>query len=1618
MLLLLPGSVPSLAVVEDEKSAQQSTQKDQHVRPFVPGQVLVKFKDTVNASAEILLSEPLIKKHKARKLAGLFIDRSNKTTAQAKAELGQKKRAARKAKRAAGPDLSIVNWYVVDVPPDANIETLVAELKADAKVETAQPNYFVKLQSFPQDPPNDPFFSSSNAWGQQYDDLWAIKKINAPEAWQQVQGEGMVVAVVDSGLDYDHPDIAANVWTNPNEIPNNNVDDDGNGYIDDNRGWNFAYGNNNVIDDNGHGTHVAGTIAAIGNNNAGVIGVAPKAKIMALKGFDSVGGGYISNLAVGLYYAADNGADVINNSWTCAFECPSDPVIEAAVQYAANAGVVVVFAAGNSNSDVSQISPQNMTNPKPIVVAATDRLDTRSDFSSFGVLVDVSAPGGDSAFASLSQPYVNILSLRAQNTDVYGDGIHIVNNEYYRARGTSMATPHVSGVAALILQKNPGFTVDDVAKTIRYAVDPVSSTQWIGQGRINLTTALQVSGPLPDAKIKTAGEVGGRINILGTAAGVSFSSYEIYIAPGNAPAGSWTKIHTGSQPVNDAVLLSNYDTGNLAEGTHTLKLVVYNTLGQSSYALSNINVRNFEITSPLKNDILRKGDIVSIKGFLRVPYSSYTVEYGEGKNPAVWSRATISLSAPPSGTSIDGEFAQWNTAVLPASSYPQGNFYTLRLTFNTANGQQQALINMLYLDDQLKPGWPQYLPADSRFLFFGGTGGALNVYVADLDLDGKKEIVTLLPVGPRAPSPPKMVIYNYDGTLRWSKDMENSAPFVPVIADIDGDQYPEILVSYTDANLNPFIGVFKYDGNNFVEYDGSNIGGDWPVPLEFLSSLSAADLNGDGKLEIIARYMFSVGNKKAIRILNHKGEFQKEILLPSEHKPDSTFLNHVAVGNLDNEPDLELVTRYGDDRLAVIKPDGRLLPGWPVQHGYIGGMSPVTGDIDHDGFDNVIATYRVNYPALQEAAVYAYEKDGRIMPGWPVLIPDTNESPILADLDQDGKLEIIASAASTVYVYDYRGRLLPGWPKLAGFQTGATKMSPTAADINADHYPDVIYPNQGFGTDLYDEVTQNSGGIFAWKGDAGAIDLNPSSNKNFLFRERMPVIEPSVIIDDVDQDGKVDVVSTSLIAEEFIPDPNDLSKVVGFRMKNRASIYVWSLGTAFDAAFQAWPTFMHDNLRSGRYATPAPPGPTLIASPASVGVGGQLSVQWRVPSGNARDWISIYRVGAPNSSYGWWQYTNGATTGTFTMAAPSSPGNYEFRYLINDGYTDLVRSQPVQVVGVPTLDFSAVPATVKLGESATLTWQSAQATGCTASQGWNGAKATSGTEAVAPTQTTVYRLACAGPGGTVTRDVSVTINMTSLTASPLTVAPGGNLTVQWSTAVANARDWISIYSVGASNTSYGWWQYTNGATTGTFTMTAPSIPGNYEFRYLVNNGYTDIARSQTIQVLQPPTLNFSAVPVTVRPGQSATLTWESINASECTASQGWSGAKATSGTQLVTPAQTTTYTLTCAGLGSTVTKAVVVTVSDNGLTALPTTVAPGGVLTVTWKVASGNQRDWISIYRIGAPNTSYGWWQYTNGALTGSLTTTAPTTPGAYEFRYLVNDGYSDTFRSGTIEVK
>jgi subtilisin family serine protease len=279
---------------------------------------------------------------------------------------------------------------LVQLTPGTSVEGGVNFYENDPNVLSVTPNYIAQLDCVPNDP--------------QFNTLWGLHNtgqmggtvdadIDAPEAWNITCGSAdVVVAVIDTGVDYTHQDLMANIWTNSGEIPGNGIDDDGNGYIDDVHGWDFVNSDNDPNDDYGHGTHCAGTIAAVGNNAKGIAGVSWNAKIMPLKAGSADGRFTLAAQLEAFSYAKRMGADVIS----CSFGGTNyASVAETAI---AGSPAVVVCAAGNdgTNNDVTPHYPANYNCANIIAVAATDRNDNLAWFSNYGpTAVDVAAPGAD-----------------------------------------------------------------------------------------------------------------------------------------------------------------------------------------------------------------------------------------------------------------------------------------------------------------------------------------------------------------------------------------------------------------------------------------------------------------------------------------------------------------------------------------------------------------------------------------------------------------------------------------------------------------------------------------------------------------------------------------------------------------------------------------------------------------------------------------------------------------------------------------------------------------------------------------------------------------------------------------------------------------------------------------------------------------------------------------------------------------------------------------------------------------------------------------------------------------------------------------------------------------------
>jgi len=365
--------------------------------------------------------------------------------------------------------LGDLGWQRIAIPKNADVDAFVRRYQALDSVESAQPNFFYSLQATP----NDPGFPNSGMYG--------LTKISAPQAWDIATGSNaVVIANIDTGSRYTHEDLAANMWVNPGETAGNNIDDDGNGFIDDIYGYDFFFNDADPLDEHGHGTHTAGTVGAVGNNGLGVVGVNWNVKIMTIKIYDNDGFGTTAAMLINAYnyirMMKDRGINirVTNNSYGgCDEACGYDQATKDALDAMGDAGILNVFAAGNDarNTDVNPAFPASYTSPSILSVANSNSTDTRNGSSNFGIVtVDLAAPG------------TSILSTTRASNSSYGP-----------LTGTSMASPHVAGAAALLAGHNPSLSPASLKATLMNTVDQLP--QWSGLvksgGRLNVFSALQ-----------------------------------------------------------------------------------------------------------------------------------------------------------------------------------------------------------------------------------------------------------------------------------------------------------------------------------------------------------------------------------------------------------------------------------------------------------------------------------------------------------------------------------------------------------------------------------------------------------------------------------------------------------------------------------------------------------------------------------------------------------------------------------------------------------------------------------------------------------------------------------------------------------------------------------------------------------------------------------------------------------------------------------------------------------------------------------------------------------------------------------------------------------------------
>jgi subtilisin family serine protease len=1070
-----------------------------------------------------------------------------------------------KGEKLSGYGNSLNQWYKIKFEENINLDSVILEYKDDGNLEYMGKNNKPVLVDAT---PDDEYFSIQwplYNFGQDYpvpgglmDSGIPNSDINILSTWDvEIGDENIVVAVLDTGVDYHHIDVVDNLWINVDEIPDNQIDDDNNGYVDDVVGYDFSFddnpdgGDNDPMDPHGHGTHVSGTIAAGTSNGVGISGVCQECKIMPLKFFYDAGE---FEIAQAFRYAVDNGARVLSNSWTFNGGYDSE-IVNDAIDYAYHErDAVIVFAAANSNTN-EKCYPA--ANPLTISVAATDSADTRASFSNYGSWVDVAAPG------------VDILSLRASGTDMYGDGgLHIFEDDYYIASGTSMAAPHVAGIAALILSKNPQFSSEEVRNILKSAIEYPNSEEYIGTGRVDSHSAISVES-IPIVELYTnidpdvAIEQDILINFYGTAMGSSFVEYSLNIGEGVYPD-YWNLILSSDSEINSDFLYT-LDTSTLRDGKYAVKLVgtIESAPGvfQDSFDVVPLEIDKVYFTNIRDGRFFGPSDY-GISGTIGGEgFASYILEYTREDDPDNWSIDGITLVDNGQTQIIDGELATFDIG----SSIEESGYYLLRLSVNFGDNQDHEIVR-IYIDLDFKEGWPAHIGDYLGEGMYGYSPVIANV-------DGGEDLEILVYGNHH------VFVFKEDGSLLdgWPQEIGcfsfTSGPTIPPsVGDVDGDGENEIVIPRYS-----WWGVVDSEGESCENCvyawnaDGSPVEG-WPVTCsdypydEFVhlnqGSAVLYDLNYDGKMEIIVNYPGEI-----VDYLGEDGEVIRDLI-------------------------------YNPATL-VFESNGEYLDGWPVVYeldepnfrGFRTTGSPAVGDVDCDGdVELVVLVSRFYSFDDLSHSVYILSETGEVE--YQIYDPDSSagdyldNSPILVDLDGDCDLEIGYGRGYEVMEFKHHtGERYGGWPVYVGEQQGAL---PAVGRIYGGDYMVVFGDIRTFfggGLLLFNEFSDYiltkilDGSIWV---QSTLVDLDGDGSSeifttsfegkvhgfgidgNYLdgFPKNLGELSQSgVAMGDIDSDGLFE-----LVAADWTPQ-----------------VYVWDLDFGYNPENMDWPMFQHDAQHTGNY---------------------------------------------------------------------------------------------------------------------------------------------------------------------------------------------------------------------------------------------------------------------------------------------------------------------------------------------------------------------------------------------------------------------------------------------------
>ncbi len=929
---------------------------------YVAGEVIVKFKDASGQPSSSLSDDVVVRNDRAALLRlqskyqlqsrGPVFQRVHE---QLQIRMSRGPLATTSAAEAVTPQTPVrdmLRFYVLKTT--RNVEAVCAELSADPEIEYAQPNYLYT----PCKTPNDSDFA----------DQYAHQLIQMEDAWDICTGSrDVVVALIGTGVDVNHPDLEDNIWVNAREIAGNKIDDDKNGFVDDSHGWNFSTSSGIIAPEHEHETQVAGVVAAVGNDGKGVCGVNWQCSIMALQlslDYESV------DVAAALDYAAANGARVVNMSFGGdVFGPQGDPVVKTAIDNAYNRGVLLIASAGNADTSRTHYPAAY---PNVMAVASTNGEDTKTGHSTFGLWVDIAAPGTDIVTTDLGDAYIS-------------------------TAGTSFSAPYVAGVAALLFAYRPSLThmqaraiLEDTTDPLYYGdVDP--NMAYVGTGRVNAYKALLAADeahplgefftPIPNQAFAADGAgIPLRLYIHGDSYRLDYRPY----------AGSdWTTVSSGGAPSdpNGVVALS---LANPGAGTYEMCLRV--TQGEKVHTNSQL----FLVTAATNQAHWPKPQDATEEELYYIWFRGSPVCMdvdGDNRNEIIeplidyWNySATVNI------WKEDGNS-------LPNWPVDTGNYWPTSTAVGDidGDGDYEVVLGCKYdgavlayhvESGQRVDGWPASVGGWYAYISAGPV-------LADLDGDGDGEILVALDM--ESNDTDGLIALQGDGSYLWQRRYTGIGPIS--VADMDRDGAVEIALAGLGPGLSrAYTFILDNQGQQIAKWRGGSFQGS-----------VFADIDNDGKTELV----FCTEQEVMAVRMDATTVWKTRTTDPLDTGGglcvadlDNNGLSEVYVTTLvatdEGEDGFRFTRVYGFDhkgRLLTASDYPKTIAGNPT------GCIPLVADIDGDAQKELIV-------GAGGEPFMAWDADGALSPGFPMLnlAPDVDVTAALDDLDRDGDLEIMVPA--------------------------------------------------------------------------------------------------------------------------------------------------------------------------------------------------------------------------------------------------------------------------------------------------------------------------------------------------------------------------------------------------------------------------------------------------------------------------------------------------------------------------------------------------------------------------------------------------------------------------------